>query len=176
MPSKTKKNKLKSSKKTYSVVVLRDRFKKDVRVSVQDDSLPHGEAHLSIEIKGLTKDNAQKANSKNEIMLFNMLHYAIAHALHERFPDSTEDLNAYNDSFFADLFNISFDLLNDVAPGDSLSLSIPEADSYAEYNFTGKSIYDAWEKSPEYYYEIFGTDGKRVVTSKKSVKLPVFLD
>jgi hypothetical protein len=171
MPSKTKKNKPESPKKTYSVVVSRNRFEKDVRVSVQDDSLPHSQAHLSLEIKGLTR-----ANAKNDIMLFSMLHYAIAHVLHERFPDSTEDLNAYNDSFFADLFNVSFDLLNNVAPGDSLLFSIPEADSYTEYSFTGKNIYDAWEKSPEYYYEIFGTEGKRVVTSKRSVKLPVFLD
>lgn len=171
MPSKTKKNKPESSKKNYFVVVERNRFKKNVRVSLQDDSLPHSQAHLSLEIKELTKENA-----KNDVALFNMLHYAIAHVLHERFPDSTEDLNAYNDSFFADLFNISFDLLNNVAPGDSLSFSIPEADSYTEYSFTGKNIYDAWEKSPEYYYEIFGTEGKRVITPKKSVKLPVFLD
>jgi len=171
VPSKTKKNKPELPKKNYRVVVKRNRFKKDVRVFVEDDSLPHSQACLSLEIKGLTKENA-----KNDVALFNMLHYAIAHVLHERFPDSTEELNAYNDSFFADLFNVSFDLLNDVAPGDSLSFFIPEVDSYAEYNFSGKNAYDAWEKSPEYFYEIFGTEGKRVVTSKKSVKLPVFLD
>ena len=171
MPSKTKKNKPELPKKNYRVVVERNRFKNDVRVSVEDDSLPHSQTYLSLEIKGLTKDNA-----KNDIALFNLLHYTIAHVLHERFPDSNEELNAYNDSFFADLFGISFDLLNKILPGDNLSLSIPEVDSYAEYNFSGKNAYDAWEKSPEYFYEIFGTEGKRTVTSKRSVKLPVFLD
>ena len=171
MPSKTKKNKPELSRKNFSVFVECNRFTKNVCVSVEDSSLPHSQSHLSLEIKGLTKENA-----KNDVSLFGMLHYAIAHVLHERFPSSNEELNEYNDTFFTELFNMSFDLLNDVAPGDRLSISIPEIDSYAEYNFSSKNTYDAWKKSPEYFYEIFGVKGKRTVTSKKSVKPPVFLD
>ena len=171
MPKKTKLHKVELKKKDYIVSVTRDRFKKNIRIVVQDNTLPAEHCILSLEISGLTKTNV-----RNDTALFNLMHYAIAHVIHERFPDSSEELHAYNDSFFTDMHDMSVDLIDELASGSSFMLSIPELDSHTEYEFKGKDARDAWDKPREYLYEISGVEGKRVVSPKRQGRPPVFLD
>lgn len=170
MPKKDKKNK-NAPKKYYLVSVSRNRFSKDIRVSVQDESLNDNEEQLTIEISGLTKENA-----KNDTALFNLLHYAVAHALHERFPDTLEELHAYNDGFFSDIHTMDIDFADEISAGHSLSFAIPELESYSHYEFKGKDKRDPWEKLREYRYEINRMEGERKLNLKKEGRPPVFLD
>lgn len=171
MPKKTKLLKSNPKNKNYIVSVARDHFKKNIRIVVQDNALPAEHCILSFEISGLTK-----VNVKNDTTLFNLMHYAIAHVIHERFPDSSEELHAYNDSFFMDMHAMSVDLVDELASGSSFMLSIPELESHAKYNFKEKDARDVWDKPREYLYEISGVEGKRVVSPKRQGRSPVFLD
>lgn len=171
MPKKTKLPKVELKKKDYIVSVTRNRFKKNVRVMVQDNTFPAEHCLLSLEISGLTK-----VNVKNDTTLFNLMHYAIAHVIHERFPDSSEELHAYNDSFFTDMHTMSVNLIDELASGSRFTLLIPELNSHTEYEFKGKDLRDAWDKPREYLYEISGVQGKRIVSPKKQERSPVFLD